>query len=275
MDEHRSNQFSLLLFCLVIAIAGCSSSTRDSAVTVSFDSTPTQLLIGAKPSLGKPRISFDHEKIDLGKVESTPEVPCSFIITNTGTAPLHVTEAKSECGCTTTSFKGALLKPRASIKLDIAVDTIMKQGAVTKDLVVYSDDPERPMTRLFIAMDVKNGHGNMSLKDRTKIFTGEQCKRCHVDEGVGQFGKELFEADCAMCHRKQESGILSGPLVESVDYSDPILSAHAQDVIASGSKASPSMPGFLDIYGGPLSQEQIDSLVTYLKKNQARHIKPH
>lgn len=44
-----------------------------------------------------------------------------------------------------------------------------------------------------------------------------------------------------MCHRKQESGILSGPLIESVDYSDPDASAHAQEVIAHGSKTSPSM----------------------------------
>ncbi len=213
----------------------------------------------------KQQIQFDREKVDLGKVEAAAELPCSFTIRNAGAVPLNVTEAKSECGCTATNFKGALLKPGASVKLDVLVDTTMKQGPVTKDMVVYSDDPERPISRLFITMDVKNAHGTMSLKERTKIFTAERCKRCHVDEGVGQFGKELFEADCAMCHRKQESGILSGPLIESADYSDAVVSAYAADVIAHGSKTSPSMPGFLESAGGPLSKEQIDSLVKYLR----------
>ena len=239
-----------MLICLVSFMTGCSSSPPQPQATSSAN---TQ------------NIQFDHEKIDLGKVEAAAEVPCSFVIKNSGTMPLNVTEAKSECGCTATNFKGALLKPGASVKLDVLVDTTMKQGPVTKDMVVYSDDPERPISRLFITMDVKNAHGTMSMKERTKIFTAERCKRCHVDEGVGQFGKELFEADCAMCHRKQESGILSGPLIESVDYSDAALRAHAADVIAHGSKTSPSMPGFLESSGGPLSQEQIDSVVKYLK----------
>lgn len=278
MDGYSLNQRSYLLFCLVLTITGCSSTppAADNASSSKASHQTVQKVQAAQPAKAqktpsnRQQISFDHEKVDLGKVEAAAEVPCAFTITNTGLAPLNITEAKSECGCTATNFKGALLKPGASVKLDIIVDTTMKQGPVTKDMVVYSDDPERPISRIFIAMDVKNAHGTMSLKDRTKIFTAERCKRCHVDEGVGQFGKELFEADCAMCHRKQESGILSGPLIESVDYSDPMLSAHAEEVIAHGSKTSPSMPGFLDVDGGPLSREQVDSLVTYLKKNAGK-----
>lgn len=243
-----------MIGCLVLLITGCSSTSPPAV-----EKTPSS----------QQQIRFDHEKVDLGKVEAAAEVPCSFTVINAGKAPLTVTEAKSECGCTATNFKGAVLKPGASVKLDIVVDTTMKQGPVTKDMVVYSDDPARPISRLFITMDVKNAHGTMSLKDRTKVFTAERCKRCHVDEGVGQFGKELFEADCAMCHRKQESGILSGPLIESVDYSDPLLSAHAREVIAHGSKTNPSMPGYLDSAGGPLSKEQVDSLVKYLSKHNA------
>jgi hypothetical protein len=41
--------------------------------------------------------------------------------------------------------------------------------------------------------------------------------------------------------------------------------AHVRTVISEGSKSS-SMPGFLVDNGGPLTAEQIDSLVTYLKK---------
>ncbi len=256
------------IFMAGLSACGQGKPVSGESVAVKSHAVSTES-VGTKPHAvsndATGRIGFDKEKVDLGKVEAAAQVPCFFTIYNGGNAVLHVTEAKSECGCTATRFKGATLKPGAKVKLDILVDTTMKQGPVTKDMVVYSDDPERPIVRLYITMDVKNAHGKMSLKDRTKIFTDETCKRCHVDEGVGQFGKELFEADCAMCHRKQESGILSGPLIESVDYSDAVLSAHAADVIAHGSKNSPAMPGFLVDDGGPLAQEQIDSLVNYLK----------
>lgn len=248
---------------------GQNSNSTSSRLTNRSSSNASS--INANSAHGQ--IHFVSEKVDLGKVEAAAEVPCSFMISNKGKAVLHVTEAKSECGCTATKFKGALLNPGSSVKLEIMVDTTMKQGSVTKDMVVYSDDPVRPIARLYIVMDVKNAHGKMSLKDRTKIFTAETCKRCHVDEGVGQFGKELFEADCAMCHRKQESGILSGPLIESVDYSDRMMSDHAREIITHGSPTNPSMPGFLVTAGGPLAQEQIDSLVAYLKTAKNRALK--
>lgn len=248
---------SVLSMSMSAALTGCGSGSP-------VPGSPVGSSIGS----AKPQIKFATEKIDLGKVEAAVEVPCSFTISNSGSAPLEISKAKSECGCTATNFKGAVLQPGKSLKLDIIVDTTMKQGPVTKDMVVYSDDPDRPIARLYIAMDVKNAHGTMTMKERTKIFTSERCKSCHVDEGVGQFGKELFEADCAMCHRMQESGILSGPVIESVGYEDAAMSARARDIISHGSKNSPSMPGFLDVDGGPLSKEQIESLVAYLKKTR-------
>lgn len=196
MDGYSLNQRSFLLFCLVLTITGCSSTppaadnvssskASDQPVQTGQHVQPVQNSSAQKTPSSRQQISFDHEKVDLGKVEAAAEVPCAFTITNTGLAPLNITEAKSECGCTATNFKGALLKPGASVKLDIIVDTTMKQGPVTKDMVVYSDDPERPISRIFIAMDVKNAHGTMSLKDRTKNIYGRALQRCHVDAGAG------------------------------------------------------------------------------------------
>lgn len=240
------------VFLAAMMLASCASGSQKAADT---------------PAKAGPKIDFDREKIDLGKVEASAQVPCSFTIFNHGAAPLRISEAKSECGCTTTGFKGCVLKPGSSTPLNIIVDTTLKQGSITKDMLVYSDDPERPVARLFISMNVKDEHGKLTKAERTKIFTSERCTSCHVDEGVGQFGKELFEADCAMCHRRQESGILSGPVVE--DNSAAMRNAkyieHVRKVISEGSRSNASMPGFLAENGGPLSKEQIDSLVDYLK----------
>jgi hypothetical protein len=262
-------------FCLLSGVMAALSACTERALEPAY--SPGQVSSHAPQSNGKapaastngavPKIDFDTDRIDIGKVDAAAEVPCKFVIFNRGTAPLQITKAKSECGCTATDFKGCLLKPGSSTPLNIIVDTTLKQGPVTKDMVVYSDDPERPIARLFISMDVKNAHGKMTMAERTKIFTAERCKTCHVDQGVGQFGKELFEADCAMCHRRQESGILSGPPIETTAraMANAKYAAHVRTVISEGSKSS-SMPGFLVDNGGPLTAEQIDSLVTYLKK---------
>lgn len=266
-------QYAFCLFAgAVAALNACSERALQPAYSPGQVSSPAPQAVGVLPpastNVAAPKIDFDTDRVDIGKVDAAVEVPCKFVIFNRGTAPLHITKAKSECGCTATDFKGCLLKPGSSTPLNIIVDTTLKQGPVTKDMVVYSDDPDRPIARLYISMDVKDAHGKMTRAERTKIFTAERCKSCHVDQGVGQFGKELFEADCAMCHRRQESGILSGPMIETTAraaMANAKYAAHVRAVISEGGKSS-AMPGFLVDNGGPLTAEQIDSLVTYLKK---------
>jgi len=222
---------------------------------------------------GKPVISFDTLVLDLGKVDEGVEITGKFKVSNAGAVPLSIKDIKSSCGCTFPVWKQRTLKSGETAELPVTVDTAMKQDKVEKTMDVFSDDPEHPKVTLTIKLDVNDPHTAMAMDGRgpSKIFTSEKCTSCHVDQGVGQFGKDLYEGDCAMCHRPGAKGTSHegkpavGPVLEALELKDAKVLKHIKDVIRNGSKTHRSMPGFAAAAGGPLSDEQIDSLVTYLK----------
>lgn len=216
------------------------------------------------PSSTEAQIKFDREFVDLGKVKEGAILYRSFKVTNFGAKPLKILETKSTCGCTVPEIKKSILKSQETTILKVKIDTSMKQNKVTKTLDVFSSDPVRPVVTLSMAMDIENHHKNLSSKGKSKILTDEKCMTCHVYQGVGAFGKDLYDADCAMCHGLKGEGA-SGPNLLIGGYKNPALVQSRRQTIACGSKNNNSMPGFEYTCNGPLSIEQVDSLVEYLK----------
>jgi hypothetical protein len=66
-----------------------------------------------------------------------------------------------------------------------------------------------------------------------------------------------------MCHGFRAKGSV-GPGLLSFDYENKILAGELRKIIAEGSLKNRSMPGFAKVHGGPLSDEEIDSLISYL-----------
>ncbi|MCA9799976.1 MAG: DUF1573 domain-containing protein [Cyanobacteria bacterium HKST-UBA04] len=133
-------------------------------------------------------------------------------------------------------------------------------------------------------LDTANGdpHANLKLstpplgeRETSQLFLG-RCATCHVTPGQGKYGNALFKADCAMCHGLNalgptDKGVSEGsepmaPALIPRPYDDPAVYARLKKIIEYGSPFHPSMPAFLEDNGGPLSQAQIDSLLTFLKQ---------
>jgi hypothetical protein len=242
-DRRLSFLLMILLLVAPVGLSGCSNI--------------------ANPFEKKPRLEFKPDTVELGTVEEGTEVPTFFTLKNVGNEVLKIHEAHSTCGCTVPNLIHHELQPGESTKLDIMVDTTMKQGAVTKTVEVSSNDPSMPVVSLPIKMEIRDRHVGLTDDGRVKIFTDQKCASCHVDQGVGLGGKDLFEADCAMCHGSDAKGAVGGALILG-DYNDPKYAKHIRDTIEFGSKTHRSMPGFLDTAGGPLVKEQVDSLIVYL-----------
>lgn len=226
---------------------------------------------------GPPTLSVDNLKHDKGLVAMDSQLHDRFWLTNTGNKPLIISNIETSCGCTSSQLKHSTLAPGQMEPLNVTIDTSLKLGPFTKTLDVYSNDPKHPKTTLTIVAQgfapKVAGHAaqDMTLtKDRLAMFKG-QCRSCHVDKGVGKTGQALFMASCAMCHgmqaqgAKQEGGNALAPSLLEADYESETGRAYVQGVIENGSATNPSMPPFSAKHGGPLSQSQIDSLVTYLR----------
>jgi cytochrome c553 len=226
----------------------------------------TIVLLTAEPALPAtpPNITFDHDSFNFGKVEEGIEVKHNFVVKNAGGRPLTIYDVYSTCGCTIPKLTKYTLKPGESTTLQIVIDTAMKQNAVTKKVFVSSNDPQHRIASLALTLDVQDPHIGMSNETAAKIFTNERCAACHVAQGVGLFGEELYRADCAMCHGVKARGAVGPGLIGP--YKDAVFSERMRSIISYGSKTHRSMPGFLAEVGGPLDRTQIDSIMKYLSK---------
>jgi mono/diheme cytochrome c family protein len=95
--------------------------------------------------------------------------------------------------------------------------------------------------------------------DRQAVFKGD-CVRCHVTPGEGKLGKALYDASCGICHDSHNRATMVPDLLA---LKMPTDKDFWRAWITYG-RPSSLMPAFAQAEGGPLTEEQIASLVTYL-----------
>ena len=95
-------------------------------------------------------------------------------------------------------------------------------------------------------------------------FEGK-CANCHVEQGIGKYGKALYDVDCAMCHGDDGKSVehLTKPL-NGQKYLSSIIDRELYKRIANGTE-NVMMLGFAKKNGGPLDAKQLNSLVKYLR----------
>lgn len=213
-----------------------------------------------------PIIKSDTPRANMGDVKTDSEVTHTFYLYNVGGSRLVIDRVEPSCGCTVANLSTDSVLPGDFAKLRVTLDTSIKLGKVQKKISVYSNDPQQPKLDLFLVGKVlpnMQGHGKIEVKDPLVLFKGK-CASCHVDQGKGKSGKSLFQADCGMCHGLNAQGAVSKSLL-TLNYSSDEALNRIRQVIARGAENTPTMPPFSSAHGGPLSEAQIDSLVTFLE----------
>jgi Protein of unknown function (DUF1573) len=75
--------------------------------------------------------------IDYGKVTEGEDGLRAFVFTNTGDAPLIITNVQSTCGCTVPSFPKEPIMPGKQSKIEVRYN--MKPGPIRKTITVESN----------------------------------------------------------------------------------------------------------------------------------------
>ena len=83
-------------------------------------------------------IKFKTEVVDYGTINQNSDGTRLFTFTNTGDAPLLITNVKASCGCTVPNYSKAPILPGESGELNIKYDT-KRLGAFTKTVTVTSN----------------------------------------------------------------------------------------------------------------------------------------
>ncbi len=224
-----------------------------------------------------PSLVFQKKVIDLGTVLQHDTVSGRFPFVNTGADTLIIGNVRTSCGCTIARLGKRRYTPGESGNIGVSFDAGEKFGDIRKTITVSSNDRRRPQVRLILRAHVvehpkASGDSMPAMSAGESIFKGT-CRNCHVNKGLGKRGRALFAADCQVCHGpagKRDSVFHPGPALDRAflsTFDGGLLFRR----IAQGTpdiRKRQMMPGFSKKYGGPLSQEQVRSLVSYLQNIQ-------
>jgi hypothetical protein len=206
--------------------------------------------LAASLSYAQPDALFTEVEHDFGTVSNSNRVEHVFEVSNTGDEDLIIERFVTSSGTVTAVASPGRVRPGDEGSIRIAVDLRGKRGIYSKTIKVYTNDPTIPVTTLAVKISVPNrvpiGHYKAA-----EIFAGN-CRACHVDEGKGKKGWDLFRADCFMCHNAGRDISLS---VMSKKPTREVLKA------IKGGVPNTLMPGFDLRNGGPLNDIEIKSIV--------------
>jgi Protein of unknown function (DUF1573) len=104
-------------------------------------------LMASSPATAAPRVELPETTHDFGKVFEDKELTYTFIIKNTGDAPLHIKDIDPDCACTAANYD-RIISPggQGKITLTIAPFSVLRQFA--KHTKVFFNDPDRPQETL-------------------------------------------------------------------------------------------------------------------------------
>lgn len=149
-----------ILPILTIAILGfssCNEDTTSEAVDVATEKVEntatevkntvteikkvgTEVIENTAAAVGATTtMSVDRMVHDFGEISDQAPVSTKFTVTNTGTEPLIITQAKGSCGCTVPTFPQEPLAPGESGTIDVTFNPKGKNGAQNKTVTLIAN----------------------------------------------------------------------------------------------------------------------------------------
>ncbi|MCS1408187.1 MAG: Cytochrome c6 [Verrucomicrobia subdivision 3 bacterium] len=197
-----------------------------------------------------------------------------FHVSNDSERPVTITQIRPSCGCTLAKSPDLpwTLNPKDGDQINLSINLKGKRGTLTKSVSVYSSagrkhltfkvhlyDPKKAVAKMTMSERLKNMQ--IAAKDRQAVFKGN-CKSCHYDATLGKRGEDLFVAACGICHETPHRATMVPDL--SVAKAEIKRNEAYWTLWITHGKAGTLMPAFHKGQGGPLTNEQIKDLASYM-----------
>jgi hypothetical protein len=112
------------------------------------------------------KITFKTETIDYGTIEKSSNGVRVFEFTNTGNAPLVITDVKSSCGCTIPKKPEKPIMPGENGVIEVKYDT--KRVAPFRKTITVTSNAERSTVALKIKGTVVDSEAGDGIMDKKK-----------------------------------------------------------------------------------------------------------
>lgn len=148
-----------ILFIAAIGAMLFTSCKEDASGKVKAENVETAAERDEK-AVYYPELSFDKEEHDFGTIAKNTNVEHTFTFTNTGKAPLVITNATSTCGCTVPTYpKNQSIAPGETGEMLVKFNG-SGQGQVTKTVTINANTEKGTETiriKAFVEGDTNAG----------------------------------------------------------------------------------------------------------------------
>ena len=142
MKQH----FILALLFASCLLAACHSGSREGGLSTELVNNPKS---ASHASDKAPVLTFDKTEHDFGTLLQGEVVTYSFHFTNTGNAPLLISDVSTSCGCTVGDFPREPIAPGKDGNIKATYDSKGHHGFQTRSLTVVSNtNPNQTVLRL-------------------------------------------------------------------------------------------------------------------------------
>lgn len=86
-----------------------------------------------------PILTWQEDLYDFGTIKEGDVVSYQYYFTNTGTAPLLITDAKSTCGCTIPDWPKKPILPDSTGSILVKFNSLHKTGAQSKEVTIFAN----------------------------------------------------------------------------------------------------------------------------------------
>jgi mono/diheme cytochrome c family protein len=240
--------------------------------------TPVPIYTPPAPSQPATYLAWDAERKETNTQPGQASAQFTFWLTNVSSEVVSIHSAHTSCGCSVAQLPAQPwnIPPGSNGPINVTMNLAGKFGSIEKAVTINSTTgykslifrvnipsqpvaPGQPQPAITAIDPDRLKNMQMALTDRQVLFKGD-CAKCHADTAVGKTGEPLYAAACGICHNSPHRAAMVPDLAK---LNHPTNDDHWRKWIRSGRVGS-MMPAFAKAEGGPLSDEQVDSLVKFL-----------
>jgi cytochrome c5 len=265
----RTDPFTL--FVILIAIGASylhfrGGEVKEVTAAAAPEKTAASTVKPSTPALpvadqGPGRIVFEEKFFDFGTVTEGDIIKHKFKFKNEGPGTAKIVKTEASCGCTTLSGVLKDYAPGESGEMEVEIDTKGKKGIVVKTVTVTIDNNDIAKAEISLPMKLEPPP-HPKMERMRNINAESKCKTCHLESGVGETGVFLYHRVCAQCHGKKGVGGFARALNDAKWQN--VKDAYIHKVIQSG-QPDKGMPSFVEGVTPPLTEDQVGSLVKYIR----------
>jgi len=103
------------------------------------NTTSTTAANAAVTPANAPKIKFDNDAFDFGKLKKGDKVSHEYKFVNTGKSPLIISDSYASCGCTKPEWPHTPITPGGSGIIKVTFDSAGKSGLMDKQITIVAN----------------------------------------------------------------------------------------------------------------------------------------